>query len=511
MMAWALFLVYLAGTAWLGWLGHRRTTGFSSFAIGNHDLSPLVVGITLAASTASAATFIINPGFVYVDGFSAWFHMVIGTGIGFVVMLYVLSFRFRRIGEHNKALTIPDWIGKRYQSRPFALYFALLNLLLFAFVVLLVGGISIVMQSLLGITNVAALAIALVFVTGYVFIGGTYAHVLTNMLQGSLMIGVTILILGACVQIALVEPGSIIERLKEVDPNLIKPVNSEGRLFNDVFSIYVSGFLVGAVLTCQPHILTKALYVKTDHDVRRYLFIFTIVFALFFLLGTAGFFAHFVVAPEALVDPATNVFRQDLVMTVFLKAVFPEWAFTIISVVLLAAAMSTLDGLLVAISTITANDLVLNVFDGGNDTHQARMALALKSSHVVLILIAVAAFLINLNPPELLGVFGQVGVYGLAVSAAPPLLLGVLYKRAPVALAWPASALALAIHFVLYFGGDSFLPDSGLTFANPGVTAAIALLVTVPAMLVAASLNSRRALPDAAAPASISSSGPTAK
>jgi SSS family solute:Na+ symporter/sodium/pantothenate symporter len=497
-MAWGLFLVYLAGTAWLGWLGYRRTSGFSSFALGNRDLSPLVVGITLAASTASAATFIINPGFVYVDGFSAWFHMVVGTAIGFITMLYVLSFRFRQIGERNKALTIPDWIGKRYGSRPFALYFAILNLLLFAFVVLLVGGLSIVMQSLLGVSNTAALAITLVFVTGYVFIGGTYAHVLTNVLQGSLMIGVTILILGACVQVALVDPASLIERLKAIDPNLVTLVNREGRLFNDVFSIYVAGFIVGAVLTCQPHILTKALYVKTDREVREYLFIFTIIFVLFFLLGTAGFFAHLVVAPEALVDPATNQFRQDLVMTAFLKSVFPGWAFTVISVVLLAAAMSTLDGLLVAISTITANDLVLNLFDSGAESHQARMALALKTSHVVLVVIAVAAFLINLNPPPLLGVFGQVGVYGLAVASAPPLLLGVLFRRAPVALAWPASAAALSIHFVLYFGGYSLFPGSPLTFANPGVTAAIAALATIPAMLAAGSYMAARAAPQSA-------------
>jgi len=491
-MAWALFLVYLAGTAWLGWLGYRRTSGFSSFALGNRDLSPLVVGITLAASTASAATFIINPGFVYVDGFSAWFHMVVGTAIGFIAMLYVLSFRFRRIGEQNKALTIPDWIGKRYGSRPFALYFAILNLLLFAFVVLLVGGISIVMQSLLGVSNTVALAITLLFVTGYVFIGGTYAHVLTNVLQGSLMIGITVLILGACLQLALADPGSLVERLKEIDPNLMKPVNREGRLFNDVFSIYIAGFIVGAVLTCQPHILTKALYVKSDREVRQYLSIFTIIFVLFFLLGTAGFFAHLVVAPETLVDPATNQFRQDLVMTAFLKSVFPGWAFTVISVVLLAAAMSTLDGLLVAISTITANDLVLNLFDSGAESHQARMALALRTSHVVLVLIAVAAFLINLNPPALLGVFGQVGVYGLAVAAAPPLLLGVLFRRVPVALAWPASAAALSVHFVLYFGGYSLFPASTLTFANPGVTAAIAALATIPAMLAAGSYMAAR-------------------
>lgn len=484
-LAWTLFAIYLAGTSWLGWIGFKKTHGFSSFALGNKDIHPFVVGITLAASTASASTFIINPGFVYVDGFSAWFHMVVGVSIGFITMLCVLSFRFRRIGAESGALTIPDWIGKRYKSRAFALYFSVLNLLSFAFVVLLVGGISIVMQSLLGVSNAMALAITLVFVTGYVFVGGTYAHVLTNMLQGTMMIGVTVLVLGSCVYIALADPVPIADQLRLIDPNLLAPVNESSRLFNDVFSIYVAGFVIGAVIVCQPHILTKALYVKSDKDVRYYLIVFIVVFLLFSLLGTVGFFAHIVVPDAALVDPVSGSFRQDLVMTVFLKTMFPEWIFTIASIVLLAAAMSTLDGLLVSISTITANDLVLNVMSNSDSRDPARMAMALKISHIVLVLIAVAAYLINLHPPKLLGIFGQVGVYGLTVAAAPALLFGVLYKSLPLRLVWVTSLVALLVHFVLYFAGDSIFPNATLSFANPGVTAAIAALVTIPTLLVA--------------------------
>ena len=491
--AWLLFLVYLAGTAWLGWRGYRKTSGFGSFAVGNRAMHPFVVGITLAASVSSAATFIINPGFVYVDGFSAFFHMSIGVGIGFILMLTVLSFQFRRIGAETGALTIPDWIGKRYGSRGFALFFSILNLLSFAFVVLLVGGISIVMQSLLGLNNVTALTITLVFVTGYVFIGGTYAHVLTNMLQGSLMIGVTLLVLGASMIIAFSEPGSTVERLAAIDPGLVALVNRDGALFNDVFSIYVAGIVVGAVVVCQPHILTKALYVKDDRDVRSYLIVFAIVFTLFQLLGAVGFFAHLVVPDAALIDVETGAFRQDLVMTMFLKTVFPEWLFTIVSVVLLAAAMSTLDGLLVSMSTITANDLVLNVI-GNSDgrSEEARMALALKASHIVLVVVAIAAFVVNLEPPRLLGIFGQAGVYGLVTAAAPPLLLGVLFRHVPLMLAWVGSSVAIALHFVLFFKGDELLPDVGLTFANPGVTAAVATLLTLPLMLLATWRINRR-------------------
>ncbi len=491
--AWALFIVYLIGTAWLGWQGFRKTTGFGSFAVGNRAMHPLVVGITLAASVSSAATFIINPGFVYVDGFGAFFHMSIAVGIGFIVMLTILSFRFRRIGAESGALTIPDWIGKRYKSKGFALYFSILNLLSFAFVVLLVGGISIVMQSLLGISNQLALSITLIFVTGYVFIGGTYAHVLTNMLQGSLMIFVTILVVGSCVWLAMQQPGSSVDALRAVDPNLVALVNTEGNLFNSFYSIYIAGFVVGAIVVCQPHILTKALYVKDDRDVKYYLIVFAIVFTLFQMLGLVGFFTHLAVPPEALVDAASGQFRQDLVMTEYLKAMFPPWVFTVVSVVLLAAAMSTLDGLLVSMSTITANDLVLNLVERRqHHDEEQQMALALKVSHVVLVLIAVAAFFINLQPPKLLGIFGQTGVYGLTAAAAPPLLLGVLFNRVPVALVWLGSAAALLIHFGLFFKGAEWFPMSTFTFGNPGVTASLATLVVMPVLLIIASVMRRQ-------------------
>lgn len=494
-LAWSLFALYLAGTAWLGWRGHLKTTGFGSFAVGDRNMNPVVVGIILAASVSSASTFIINPGFIYVDGFSAYFHFVIAVAISFITMLSILSFRFRRFGAENGALTIPDWIGKRYGSRNFALFFSVLNLLSFAFVVLLVGGISIVMQSLLGVSNVVALAITLTFVTGYVFIGGTYAHVFTNLLQGSLMIIVTLVVLASCVWVAYQQPGSTIEALRSIDANLVAPINANGKFFNDAFSIYVAGFVVGAIIVCQPHILTKALYVKDDRAVRQYLIVFAIVFILFQLLGTVGFFAHFIVPEEALLDATTGQFRQDLVMTAYLKSLFPEAMFTFISIVLLAAAMSTLDGLLVSISTITANDLVLNVM---RKRHRAelseaqQMAFALKVSHVVLIVIAVAAFFINLQPPRLLGIFGQVGVYGLTAAAAVPLLLGVMFKRVPTSIVWFGSVAALLIHFGLFFRGDWLFVDSRLVFSNPGVTAAIAALITIPGTIVAAVLANRR-------------------
>ncbi len=480
-LAWVLFGIYLLGTSYLGWLGHKKTQDFSSFAIGSGDLSPLQVGITLAAATASAATFIINPGFVYVDGLAAFMHLGLSVYLGFVGMLLLLSFRFRKIGAKYKALTIPDWIGKRYGSKKFSLYFAFINLLSFAFIVLLVGGISIVMQKLLGLSNVSALILTLVFVTGYVIYGGTYAHVYTNMFQGFLMMMITIIIVGSGVYLMLSTPDFIRE-IQAVNPSLLTMVNPESKLFNSVFSIYISGFAIGAALVCQPHILTKALYVKTDREVSNYIAVFSGVFFLFILLLLAGFWAILTVPAEQLLDPQTGLFRQDLVMTVYLQNAFPEWLFTVISIVLLAAAMSTLDGLLVSISTITANDLVLNLLERFGKTKltaDEKMKWALKVSQWVLVLIAVLVFVVTLNPPKLLGVFGQVGVYGLVLAAVPPLLAGIWFEKVSIRLVWTMSILALFIHFGLFTYGDELFSESELAFGNPGVTATISLFITV--------------------------------
>ena len=218
---------------------------------------------------------------------------------------------------------------------------------------------------------------------------------------------------------------------------------------------------------------------------------------LFQLLGTVGFFAHLVVPDEALVDVATGQFRQDLVMTMYLKTIFPEAMFTFVSIVLLAAAMSTLDGLLVSISTITANDLVLNVMKRRQTVElsdEQQMAFALKVSHVVLVIIAVAAFVINLQPPKLLGIFGQTGVYGLTAAAAVPLLLGVLFRRPPLTLICAGSVLALIIHFGLFFSGETLFPEAPVTFGNPGVTAAIAALVTIPGTALLIAIASRKTI-----------------
>ncbi len=503
-LVWGLFLVYLGVTSWLAWLGHRRTDSIESFAVGTRDMHPAIVGITLAASIASTATFVINPGFVYAHGVSALVHFGVAAGGGVILGLVLLSFGFRRVGADTGALTLPHWLGARFGSPGLTTFFAAVSLLSLTFVVLIVGALSIVMQQTLGLTNTESCALIVAFVFGYVFVGGTWAHAYTNTLQGVIMAVIAAVIVASGLPLLAGGVGGFLETIAATDANLTTVVNPASPLFGSVFSVWVCGFVIGFAVVCQPHILTKALYVDSDRSVRRYLAVCIAVSLVFSALLLVGLYAHVADIPAAaFVDPGTGAFRQDLVMAAYLANTFSPAVLAVVTVAILAAGMSTLDGILVALSSIAASDLFVPLSPRTWRDRQSPGALA-KSAHrasqLILVAMGAIAFVIALNPPALLGIFGQIGVYGIVAAGTVPVVIGIVAPRTPARVVGAAAAAALAAHFALYGWGwwasanavdlvavaadngllatffDTAAPQLGLR--NPAVTATYGIFVS---------------------------------
>ncbi len=513
MLIWTLFIAYMVFTSWLAWQGHKKTKDLSSFAIGAGDMSPVVVGITLAASIASTATFVINPGFVYVHGLSALMHLGVAAGTGVIVGLAVMSFGFRRIGTETKALTLPQWIGNRYKSKAMTIFFAAVNLLSLTFVVLIVGGLSIVMQTTLGLSNVAACLLIIGFVFSYIFVGGTYAHAYTNTLQGAIMavIAVVIVVSG----FGELFSGDVIASLTAVNPDLAATVNTSSSLFGSFFSVWVAGFVIGFALVSQPHIMIKAMYVKTDKDVAKYLVVCIVTSLAFTGLLLVGIYAHLMgIGAEKFLDPTTGVFRQDLVMTVYVIETFSPSMVAVITVALLAAGMSTLDGILVALSSIAANDLFLGMTENNllkDKAPDEKQRIAHRAGQLILIGMGVATFFLALSPPKLLGIFGQVGVYGIVAASCVPILFGILFRHVGKVPMFASAITGLVVHLGLY-GWASWATGAGVSlnavianwgpaqalfdvvmpqlgFLNPGVTATYGVFASIAVALPACVLS----------------------
>lgn len=443
--AWLAFGIYTVATMGLALRGMRRTKDLSGFALGNGDLGPVVTGITLAAAVASTATFVINPGFVYASGVSALLHFGVASFLGVLVGLVIFSKGFRRLGMQTKALTLPQWVGARFGHGGMRTYFAILNLLLsIAFVVLIVKGSALVMQHTLETSYVASLVIIVGFVFSYILMGGTYAHVYTNALQGGLMVLVAVLIVGSGLELFSDGVGAFFAQLAAQDPNLVEPLNPAAPLFDSAWGVLVCGFVVGVGLVAQPHILTKSLYLRSDKDVNRYLVVAGVVWLMFTLILLAGLYAR-VRFP--------GIERQDTVMAVYLAKSFPPLLGVLISVALLAAGMSTLDGILVSASTIAANDIFLGALGERlvpNKTFEERQKLALKASRYIIVAMGVVSFLVALDPPKLVGIFAQVGIYGLVAASIAPIAGGIFVQDLDARQVFLAAVVGPVVHFAHY-------------------------------------------------------------
>ena len=465
--AWGLFVVYLVVTSLLAWRGGRRSGGDArSFAIGSGQMSPWVAGMTLGACLASSATFVLFPGFVYADGLPALIGFTAPLVAGIAVGLLVLGPRFQAFGARAGALTLPHWLGARYESRLVRQVFSALNVLNVAYLVLITVGCGYVMERALGVPYTWSVVGVVAFVFAYTGLGGAWAHAFTNTLQGAVMLVVAVVVFASGV--GLWADGTAGAAL--ADSGWTAPGSP---LFSTGWEVWLVPFVMGAALSSQPHLLTKALYVADRRALAKTIVIGTGTFAVFSLVLFAGVYAR-VTLPAGL--------PQDQVMAEFLWVAFSwEPLGALVSVAILAASMSTMDGLLVAISASVAGDLLPG--RGGVATNR-----------LVLLGLAGATLAMALTPPKLVLILGQLGVYGLVAAGAGPLIAG-LYVRGPLrpGPALVSAGVALAVHFSLALGG--------LT-PNPGVSAALALAVGVPVALAGARSGARGAHHDErAAPA----------
>jgi len=459
-VAWIAFGVYLVATAALAIRGMMKTKDLEGFALGKRDMGPAMVGVALAAAVASSATFVINPGFVYANGLSALLHFGVAASAGVSLGLIVMSKGFRRHGTATRALTLPHWIGARYKSPGLRTYFAILNLILaITFVVLIIKGSALVMQFTLGMDYVPAVTLIVGFVFSYILIGGTYAHVYTNTLQGLMMIIVAVALIGSGLHLLGDGFSAFGDELAAQDPSLLHAFREGSGLFESGWDVLVCPFIIGFALVCQPHILTKSLYLKTDRDVNTYLLVSVLVGTVFAAILVVGLWAR-VELPE--------LASQDAVVSVYIQHAFSDGFAVFISVALLAAGMSTMDGILVGASAIAGNDLFLGALGDklmGHLPQEERERRALAASRWVLVAIGVIAFIIAIDPPELVGLFGQMGIYGLVAASLAPLVLGIFIKDIHRLDATLAAVIGPLVHFAHY---GIVVMDGGAI--NPAVT-----------------------------------------
>lgn len=488
---WVLILAYAAVILYFVVRGALKTKSMSDYAIGNINFSPVSVGLSLAASMTSAATFVINPGFIAHYGLAGFISFGIVFPLGSLISLVVLTKSFQKYGQTVKALTLAQWIGKRYESRGYSLFVAVLSLLLITFIVLIVVALTKVLSKSLNVDEFYILMGVVIFVFGYMMFGGANSMVYTNTVQAGIMIVVAVILLTSGYDHFSNGVAAFFDKLTAINPDLTKITNENSPLFRDLFEIIIVQFIIGIAVVCQPHIIAKSLLLKSEKDVNKFLVVSVVVEILFFLVVFAGLYAR-LTFPDLSVDGIA--LKNDGIIPAYVVKVFAGGYVAVgvgllVVMGLISAGLSTLEGLIQSVSSSITTDIIKPLFGDKIKSDRQYIIINRITIGVLAIVAAIISWDQIVNPKLSVGILAQNGVYAFFSAAFVPILFGIFLKDVKLKAPLFATITAIVTHFTIYYILPLFVSELGWSFGwftkyltgvvrNPAIASACAIVVS---------------------------------
>lgn len=408
LMLGAIFVVGLQASRKMS----TSTSFLHDYFLGGRELGGFVLAMTMVATYGSASSFLGGPGTAYTVGFG-WILLAMAQVVTGYFVLLILGKKFAILARRYDAVTMIDFLKIRYNSSAVAILSAL-AIIVFLFSAMTaqwVGGGRLI-ESLTGLEYTTSLFIFAVAVLVYVIVGGFRAVALTDAIQGAIMVvGTLVLLIGVVIAGGGVE--NIMADLLNENPRLVTPFGADGSLS----AAYVSSFwiLVGVGVVALPQMAVRAMSYKNSRSMHRALVIGTIVTGFIMLnMHLIGIFARPVL-------PGIDV--GDKVIPLVALEVLPPWLAGIVLAAPMAAIMSTVDSLLLLVSSAIVKDVYIN-FVRPEATEKRIKTVSFSVTGIL----GVIVFLLALQPPELLIFLNLFSFGGLEAAFIWPVVLGLYWK-----------------------------------------------------------------------------------
>jgi sodium/pantothenate symporter len=412
----AIYLVLLIGiAAWAFNLRRAVGTGGKSaeYYIAGRGLGWFILVFTLLASAASAGTYIGGPGFGYEWGYG-WVLAAMAQVPATLLVLGVLGKKFAIVARKLEALTVTDFLRHRYESHVVVILAAIgivASLMVYMSAQFVGGGR--ILQEVTGIPYTWVVIIFAGMVAFYTSVGGFRADALSDMLQGVIMLfgGV---VLWVAVLSATGGMTGVTGELSQRHPELLTLPGPGNFTILLLFSFFVVFGLVPAAL---PHLTVRAMSYQDTASVHRAIYTGPVIMAIF----TLGFIGMGPVARVFFPELAVG----DLAVPRMIVDVLPGWVAGALFAAPMAAIMSTVDSMILVVSSAIIRDLYMNYFNPRLPDHIASRLGSLTS-----LTLGIIVLVISLRPPQLLEYLVIYAIGGLASTLFIPLVAGLYWKRA---------------------------------------------------------------------------------
>lgn len=425
----AAFVIYLAVMIIVGAVYVKENNSTADYFLGGRKLNGWVAAFSAQASDMSGWLLMGLPGSVYALG-TGQIWIAVGLFIGTVCNWIFISGRLRRYTiRANNALTLPTYFENRFHDKKrILLLISSITIIVFFLVytasALAAGGK--LFNSVFGIDYKIALTIGAVVILVYTFMGGFLAVCTTDFIQGTLMlIGLLVVPIIAINLVGMENITTILEQsgVPGGAAGFLSPINDGTRQYKAVEII--SQLAWGLGYCGMPHILVRFMAIRDEKELKKSkgIAIVWVALSLVFacIIGVAGRAYLF---PEQLSGGAEEKVFIEMIIKIFTQDIRVPLIGGIFLCGILAAIMSTADSQLLVTASSMAEDIFKGIIRKDADDKTV-----LRVSRITVIVIAVLAYIIALNPnSSIMGLVSNAWA-GLGAAFGPTVLLSLYWKR----------------------------------------------------------------------------------
>ncbi len=486
------FAFYMLLMIVIGVIYSRKTKNNEDYFLGGRNLGGWTAALSAQASDMSGWLLMGLPGSVYLAGTGeVW--IAVGLLLGTILNWYLVSSRLRKYTiVAGNSLTIPSFFQNRYRDRRGVIKIVSAIIIAVFFAVYTASAFSSgakLFATLFGHSQngemdqtayLIGLAIASVVILVYTFMGGFKAVCTTDLIQGLLML-VAILAVPIIAYAILTWDQGFSQALvaKGVENpenymNFFKNTDGSPIAWNSI----VSSLAWGLGYFGMPHIIIRFMAIKNETEVKKSRKI-AIIWVVLSLAAACliGLFARGYLSQQLDAGNSETAFIR-LIQEIFSNNGVLIFIGGIFLCGILAAIMSTADSQLLVTASAVSEDMYKGVIK--KDASEKSSLLVGK---IAVVVVAVIAFLIALDPnSSIMGLVSDAWA-GFGAAFGPVVLLALFWKRSNLAGAisgMTVGALTVIVwDYLPLMGGDTIGTATGLYSLVPGFFLALIINVIV--------------------------------
>lgn len=410
-LIWTAVALYLVVSLIVAWRSRQgQGSGMADYFLGSRQMGGVVSALSYSATTYSAFMMVGLAGLTYAGGVGALgFEILYFAGVSLVA---IFGPRFWAVGRHFGFVTPGEMLGHRYESRGVAMAVTLTScLFLIPYASVQLAGVGYLLSGMSGgaVSFTTGVVVATILAILFSRIAGMRSVAWTDSLQALFMIVASTLVALLVVH-ELGGFGVLFDRLALEHPqSLVVPGNGVFSLVN-FLGLTLPWFFFSL---SNPQVSQRLFMPKDLSAMRRMLLGFLVFGFIYTLVSVLWGFSALVAFPDlASPDLATP--------TLLASSHVPPVLGVIVMVGILAAAVSTIDSIMLTLASMIARDLRTSK---GDSSEQAQLRLG-KWVMPVIALMALGFAELRL---DLIAVLSVASSSGLVVAV--PAIVGAFFWR----------------------------------------------------------------------------------